>query len=256
MTLLVIFPGFVLAQQANLVRSFQIELAQQAVAVSQNYFYVINSKTIVRYEKKTGRVVTRYDGAKDGIKHLNSGIILNGKLYCANSNFPGTPMTSSIEIFDARTLEHIGNHSFGIAVQGSVTWIDRKNGYWWVGFAQYSGKNSREGKDNRWTTVVKYNKKWQQEEAWVFPDNIVKAFGTMSNSGGTWGKDGYLYCTGHDAAELYVMKVPDRGYTLQHIRTIPAPIHGQGIAIDHSEKKKLLMYGIGRPKKIVVFGIE
>ena len=243
-------------QQPTVIQRFPVALATQAVAVNKHYFYVINNSTITQYEKKTGQLKGAYDGTKAGIKHLNSGVVLNGKLYCANSNFPGVPMTSSIEIFDAATLKHIGNHSFGIAVQGSVTWIDQKNGYWWVGFAQYSGEHASSGKDNSWTTVLKFDKKWHQMEAWVFPKNVVHSFGTMSNSGGVWGKDGYLYCTGHDKNEIYVMQIPDKGYTLRYVRTIQAPIHGQGIAVDHSERDKFIMYGINKPQKIVEFEIK
>jgi hypothetical protein len=45
-------------------------------------------------------------------------------------------MTSSLEIWDAATLKHIGNHSFGIN-WGSLTWADFCDGYWWMTFANY-----------------------------------------------------------------------------------------------------------------------
>ena len=32
----------------------------------------------------------------------------------------------------------------------------------------------------------------------------------MSNSGGSWGPDGFLYLTGHDPAEIYKMRLPKR----------------------------------------------
>lgn len=237
---------FSFSQEAVEIRQYSVKEARQAVAVDKNNFYVINNSSIVKYKKSDGAIAGQWDGVKMGIRHLNSGVVINGKLYCANSNFPTIPMASSVEIFDVKTLQHAGNHSFGIATYGSLTWIDYHKGKWWAGFAQYGGKDASEGKDPSWTTVVRFNKDWQQEEAWVFPKEIVKAFGTRSNSGGAWGNDDLMYCTGHDAPELYIMKEPRTGYTLQHVGTLPVPIQGQGIAIDHSVKNRLIIYGIKR----------
>lgn len=241
--LLFMLPCFVFSQDSREIKRFKVKTAQQGVAVDADYFYVINSSSITKHLKSDGRQVAHWDGVAEGIKHLNSGNIINGKLYCANSNFPLHPMAGSVEIFDPATLQHIGSHSFGIS-NGSVTWVDEHDGFWWIGFAHYSGKHSAEGKDTRWTSLVKYTKEWAQVESWMYPENIIEAFMPMSNSGGTWGNNGYLYCTGHDREELYVMKLPKSGYTLEHVKTIPTTIHGQGIAIDRSIKNKLVIYGI------------
>lgn len=252
-----LLPAFGFGQGAKEIKRFKVDAAQQGVAVDKKYFYVINNRTIVKHRKTDGREVAKWDGTAAGIKHLNSGNIIQGKLYCASSNFPEQPMAGSIEIFDAATLKHIGSHSFGIG-NGSVTWLDKHAGFWWVGFAHYSGKYAVEGKDTRWTSLVKYSKDWAPLESWVYPANIVEAFKPMSNSGGSWSKDGYLYCTGHDKPELYVMKLPKSGYILEHVKTIPATIHGQGIAIDRTNKKKLIIYGLSEKKEatIVVNEIE
>ena len=71
-----------------------------------------------------------------------------------------------------------------------------------------------------------------------------------SNSGGMIGKDGLLYCTGHDKEELYVLQIPDKGYTLQYLKTIP--IEGQGIGLDKSVKDRLVFYGISRADNIFI----
>ena len=239
------------AQSVTEIRKFQVSEAKQAVAVDNDFFYVINNSTISKYLKADGKPGATWDGAADGIKHLNSGVVIKGKLYCANSNYPEIPMASSVEIFDAVTLQHIGSHSFGIAEHGSLTWIDQKDGFWWIGFAHYGGKESSEGRDVRWTSLVKYDQEWRELESWIFPKNIVELFTPKSNSGGAWGSDGLLYCTGHDRPELYVMKLPKSGYTLEHVRTLAAPIHGQGIAIDHSVKGKQMIYGLNRATNTV-----
>ncbi len=69
-------------------------------------------------------------------------------------------MTSSIEIWDAKTLEHIDSHSFGIN-WGSCTWADYYDGYWWASFAQYDKWESETGKGTHWTTMVKFDEKWK-----------------------------------------------------------------------------------------------
>lgn len=254
---LLIWPVAGIAQKATEIRKFKVEEAKQAVAVDADYFYEINNSTIVKHRKTNGEVVAKWDGTTQGIKHLNSGNVIDGKLYCANSNFPEQPMAGAIEFFDARTLTHIGTQSFGIG-NGSVTWIDEHDGFWWVGFAYYSGKYAVEGKDTRWTSLVKYTKDWAQVAAWIYPEEIIKAFMPMSNSGGSWSKDGYLYCTGHDKTELYVMKLPASGYTLEHVKTIQTTIHGQGIAVDRSIKDRVVIYGLSDRKEtsIVVNEIE
>ena len=238
------------SQSAGALQTFKVEEARQAVAVDARHFYVINNSTIRKYNKQDGSLVAAWDGTKEGIKHLNSGVVIKGKLYCANSNYPEIPMSSSIEIFDVNAMQHIGNHSFGIAQHGSLTWVDQKDGFWWGGFAHYAGKEASEGRDVRWTSLVKYDKSWRQLESWVFPKNLIALFTPKSNSGGAWGKD-LLYCTGHDAEELYALKLPKSGYTLEHVATIPAPIHGQGIAIDRSVKDKIVVYGIKRSENSI-----
>jgi len=248
--------GQQVSTQAREIKRFTVPEAKQAVAVDRKFFYVINNSTITRHYKESGLQDKKWDGTAEGISHLNSGVVIKRRLYCATSNFPASPMAGSIEIFDKGTLKHTGNHSFGINT-GSVTWIDKHKGCWYVGFAHYSGSGSSEGKDTRWTSVVKFNRKWQQIEAWIFPQNIIDLFSPMSNSGAAWGNDEKLYCTGHDKAEIYVMELPHTGFTLKHIKTINTPSCGQGIAFDRSVKNRKIIYGIKRDEKqVIAFGID
>jgi hypothetical protein len=230
------------AQNLEKVAHFQLKNARQGVAVDQHYFYVINNSSITKHIKENGNKVGEWNGKSLGVKHLNSGIIINDTLYCANSNYPESPMASSIEIFDPNKLKHIGSYSFGINI-GSATWIDRKDGFWYVGFAHYSGKNSSEGRDSSWTQVIKFDNKWRRLEGWMFPKNIIELFKPSSNSGATW-VDDQLYMTGHNNHELYVMELPEIGYELKYIKTLKMPAFGQGIAIDTTVKGKRFLYGI------------
>ncbi|WP_223834020.1 hypothetical protein [Spirosoma profusum] len=241
-------------QKAQEIKRFQPKLVQQGVAVDQTYFYVVNNHSLTKHTKTDGKQVAAWEDTTGLLKHMNSGVIIGQKLYCTHSNYPNVPMASSIEIFDTATLRHIGTHSFGL-FPGSVTWADFYKGYWWVAFANYSDKASAEGRDNRWTTLVKFSENWQQLEAWTFPDNVLQAFSPKSTSGGTWGTDGLIYCTGHDKPELYVLKLPERGSTLQYVKTILTISEGQAFAIDRSRKDKLVLYGITRKDNYVVVSI-
>lgn len=224
----------------------------QGVAVDGNYFYAIGNAKITKHKKTDGTFISAWDGERDSIiRHLNSGVVINNSLYCANSNFPANPMISSIEIYDTRTMKHTGSHSFGIFA-GSATWIDRHNGFWWVVFANYNGKHSSEGRDNHWTTLVKFNDSWSALESWVFPESVLQAFAPNSNSGGNWGTNELLYLTGHDKKELYIMKLPGSGYTLELVAIVAIINPGQAIAMDRSVKDKDIFYAVDRQDNSVV----
>ena len=249
--------GWVSAAQSSRelaeVARFAVPEARQGVAVDAQHFYAVTDRGIGKYDKYTGAQVARYDSPKTGpIIHLDSGVVVDGKLYAAHSNYPMEPMTSSIEIYDTASLRHIGTHSFGILL-GSLTWIDRHEGAWWAVFANYSrvfGRSPRPYGNSFWTTLVKFDDRWQQQQAWIFPDNIIQRSEPMSISGGSWGPDGHLYVTGHDHPEVYVMRLPRAGSILEHVETIPFAIHGQGIAWDRSRPG--VLYGISRPNSHVV----
>ena len=243
--------GISQAQQAKEIQRFKLSEAKQGVAVDSRYFYVINNRSITKHDKANGKQVAAFQDTTGLLKHLNSGVVIGPKLYCTHSNYPDVPMASSLEVFDTATLRHIDTHSFGL-FPGSATWADFYQGHWWVAFANYSDKASAEGRDNRWTTLVKFTGQWQQVGAWSFPANVLQAFAPKSTSGGTWGKDGLIYCTGHDKPELYVLALPDRGSTLRYIKTIPTISEGQAFAIDRSITNKLVLYGITRNDNQVV----
>jgi hypothetical protein len=69
--------------------------AHQAAAADVRYFYAIGSTSIARYDRASGMRA----GASTGpAKHLNSGFLYEGKLYCAHSNYPRTPELSQIKV--------------------------------------------------------------------------------------------------------------------------------------------------------------
>jgi len=239
-------------QKIETVRTFQANNVKQAVAVDQQYFYVINNAEIVKFDKSTGEQIGSWKDTSGNIIHLNSGVIIDDKLYCANSNYPETPMASSIEIFDPVSLQPVGSHSFGIDI-GSATWIDWYEGYWYVAFAHYTGGGGIPGKTNQWTQLVRYSPDWNRVGGWIFPKDLILKFGNYSNSGGIFTKEGKIYTTGHDSKELYILELPQQGYTLKWVATLPAPFEGQGIAQDPLDPD--IFYGISRSKSQVISGV-
>lgn len=237
------------------ITTFNADEARQGIAVDEDYVYVVGTQQIGKYDKKSQKRLKHWQGAEEGpIIHLDSGVIFEGKLYCAHSNYPQIPMTSSVEVWDAQTLEHISSHSFAI-YKGSCTWVDRFAGFWWASFAHYNKLKEQTGKGSEWTTVVKFDDQWRELQSWVFPKDVYERFGRMSNSGGSWGPDSLLYCTGHDNAEVYAMRIPQMGSVLQLVSIIPIEIFGQGIAWDRS--KPGMIYGIRKKEgKVIISKIN
>jgi hypothetical protein len=229
------------------IGEFTVREANQGVGVDRHHFYAVDNQTIGKYDKRSGMLVKKWQGDKQGpILHLDSAMLMDGKLYAAHSNYPEWPMTSSLEIFDTETMEHVGTHSFGIQ-WGSLTWSDWHEGHWWMTFANYDrllgpGKTPYGHKAN--TVMVKFTKDFRPVQSWTLPKAILDRFEDMSNSGGSWGPDGYLYLSGHDPAELYRMRLPKAGSVLELVDTIPMNIRGQGIAWDRSQSG--VIYGIIR----------
>ena len=239
------------SQELDSLEAYKAPLARQAVAVDANFLYAINNTGIEKLDKFTGESIKIWKDTTGSLKHLNSGIILEGKLYCAHSNFPDSPMSSSIEVFDPDELQPIESYSLGIDI-GSATWIDWHNGHWYVAFAHYSESGKEPGKNNHWTQLVKFTKDWERVGGWIFPKELLNRFGVMSNSGGFITKEGTVYITGHDNKELYRLEFPTMGYTLKWINTISAPFEGQGIAQDPKDEK--VIYGISRSKGQIIKG--
>lgn len=229
------------------IGEFQVPEANQGVGVDDKYFYAVDNQTIGKYDKKTGALVKKWAGDKKGpILHLDSALVMDGKLYAAHSNYPEWPMTSSVEIFDAETLQPVGSHSFGI-LYGSLTWVDWKDGHWWMTFANYDkpfGPDKTKYGNKLNTVMVKFTKDFVPVQSWTLPKALLDRFEDMSNSGGSWGPDGYLYLTGHDPAELYRVRLPKAGSVLEVVDIIPMNVRGQGIAWDKSQPGEI--YGIIR----------
>lgn len=226
--------------------------ANQAAAVDATHFYGIGNHALVKHRRDGGERVAEWIGPRGGpIVHFNSGFVEGNRLVLAHSNFPQLPMASSLEIHDTRTLAPVSSHSLGIRL-GSLTWATRYRGFWWACFANYNDSGTTPGFDQRWTHVGQFDDAWQMRQSWLFPPQVIATWGDSACSGGDWGEDGLLYVTGHDAPELYVLRLPRQGVTLEYVTTIDVPFEGQGWAWDRSARGDRVIWGISRARQQVV----
>ena len=216
------------------LRRFKAPEARQGVAVDREFFYAITNHAIGKYRKDTGARVAGWEGPDGGpIIHINAGIIFDGRLYGVHSNYPGVPMLSSLEIFDPATLQHTGTHSFG-RMDGSFTWLDRRNGRWLACFVHYGNKGAEPSRDSAWTQIIEFDSEWRRTAGWALPADLIDRFGGRgySAAGGAFGPGGHLYVTGHDNTEMYVLDFPEAGSVMRWIATFPIPAEGQAFCFD------------------------
>ncbi len=228
---------------ATEIRRWKAPEARQGAAVDAAHFYAIVNSRIGKYRKTDGVKVAEWVGDRIAIRHLNSCLVEKTDLVCANSNYPQTPMASSVEIFDTRTMRHLRSIPLGVR-DGSLTWVERRGNRWWAAFANYDAPRSHLGRTHRDTKIVIFNDDWAEIGGYALPDSLLQRLPPNSISGGSFGPDGLLYLTGHDAPELYVVRIPTQGPILEHVATIPAPLDGQAWAWDRTAPRTI--YGITR----------
>jgi hypothetical protein len=234
---------------ARTLRVYDAPDADQGVAVDSKFFYPVDNTVVAKFEIATGTFIDRWAGPRDGlIHHLNSCLADGGRLWCANSNYPATPMGSSIEVFDANTLGHVDSHSLGMLDEGSLTWFDRYRGGWIAGFAHYDG-NGLKFKDHSFSNVVTFDGEWRRTGGWLFPESVIQRMAPDAASGGAIGPDGWLYLLGHDRPEMYVVARPSMGPTLIHVATIDLEAEGQ--AFSWAQDGTRSIFTIDRRKHLV-----
>lgn len=234
---------------AKVLRRYPNTHASQGVAVDARSIYAVSNSTIVKFDKRTGAKLAEWSGDPKRYPHVNSCAVIAADLVCASSNYPETPMRSSVEVFDPKTMRPVRSIALE-AAPGSVTWIDRHDGRWWAAFANYDGRGGEPGRDHSFTALVSYDDGWKALDHWRFPAAVLERLAPRSTSGGGFGEDGLLYATGHDRPELYALRVPRGGGELALVTTLPIAVDGQAIAWDHGQGRHL--YGIGRATGEVV----
>jgi hypothetical protein len=203
-------------------QKFKVPEAYQAAAADEKFFYAIASEKIARYDRASGEKLATSIGEA---KHLNSGFLWKGKLFCAHSNYPRTPEQSEIRVLDPDSMKLDTFKDFG-NFGGSLTWAVRKGKEpgWWCNFAHYGAANDQ-------TFLIRFDDEWKEQGRWTYPREVLRQIGTASISGGLW-RDDTLFVTDHDHRRLYKLKVPSKGKVLEYVGQDAAPFTGQGIAAD------------------------
>jgi hypothetical protein len=218
--------------------AFSSPYATQAAAADEHFVFAVSNKVIAKLDRATGAglALSRGEAA-----HLNSAILLEGRLYAAHSNFPLKPEQSDIRVLNPETMKLEVFHRFENP-PGSLTWMLRREGSWWCHFAGY-------GTEKKKSCLVRFDAGWKETGRWNYPEALMKEWGMMSLSGGIWQGD-VLLATGHDKKVIYRLKVPAAGGSVEWFGSMPSPFPGQGIAAD---PKTGGLVGIDRARKLVLF---
>jgi hypothetical protein len=244
-------PPVVQTGTAKQVREYNTPEARQGVAVDVHHVYAIVNTIIGKYDKATGELISRWTSPREGpIRHINSCYAADGKLWCANSNFPEVPMGSSIEVIDTETMQHVDSHSLGIMEEGSLTFFEPYQDGFIAGFAHYDAKGGTGYKNSRYGAIATYDAKWRRTGGWLIPESVQARMAPHAASGGSIGPDGLLYLLGHDRTELYVLAKPRLGPVLMHLATIEIAAEGQALAWDRTVAGRRL-YAISRPNGVI-----
>lgn len=235
---------------ARTIRTFNAPEARQGVAADPRHFYAVDNTVVAKYDIATGRRVSGWTGPRSGlVRHLNSCLADATRLRCANSNYPQTPMASSVEVFDTATMTHVESHSLGMNDEGSLTWFDRFRDGWLAGFAHYDQNGGVPFRNHRFSSVVTFDAGWRRTGGWLFPASALERMAPYAASGGAIGPDGWLYLLGHDRPEMYVVARPSMGPALIHLATIALEAEGQ--AFSWAQDGSRTVFTIDRRKGLV-----
>lgn len=237
MSILAILAAALMLPPAEEIRRIPAAEARQGVVADERFVYAVSNSEIGRYDRRNGQRTAHWAGDPQLFIHMNSCTIVTREMVCAASNFPATPMASSVEWFDLRTLRHVRSRSIGPG-RGSLTWLEWADGSWWACFANYDGRGGDAGRDHTRTVLVRYDKNFAEQESWLFPEPVLERFAPHSSSGGAI-RNGLLYVTGHDRPEVYVLQLPTAGSRLVHLATIPITTPGQAIQWDKADSGTL-----------------
>jgi len=212
--------------------------ASQAAAADERFVYAVSSTDIAKLDREGGKELAVSTGKA---AHLNSAVLIDGKVYSAHSNFPLKPEQGDIRVLDPKTMKLEVFHQFENP-PGSITWVLKREGSWWCHFAGYALEKEK-------SCLVRFDAEWKETGRWSYPPELMKDWGAMSLSGGIWQGD-VLLATGHDKKLIYRLRVPEKGGMIEWQGSIPSPFPGQGIAAD---PKTGGLVGIDRKRKAVIF---
>lgn len=208
--------------------------ARQGVAADADHLYAIDNTTLAQYRKSTGARVSLWTCPPgEPLLHLNAATVVDGVLYGAHSNYPAVPHRSSIHAWSTAPLQHSSRKDLG-ETDGSLTWLARHGSQWVACFAHYGNRGGAPNRGPEHTRIVALDANWNELRTWSVSPQLMRQVGRRgySLSGGAFGPGGFLYVTGHDEKELYVLQFSSATDTLPWIATVAIPAEGQAFAFD------------------------
>lgn len=224
-------------------RSMIAPEARQGVASDGQHVFAVDNSNIGKYVIRNGRQIAHFDGDPANFPHLNSCTLARQELVCASSNYPAPVHRGTVEFFDPATLAHLRSVALP-QNPGSLTVLDRRGEHWWAVFAHYDGKGGTKERDHHDTLLARLDENFAVQQQWTLPTSILARLAPRSISGASWNENGFLYVSGHDKPEIYVLALPEQGSVMHHVATIPVAFFGQ--AIDFDPGDPTLLWSIDR----------
>jgi len=226
---------------AELLREYDAPLARQGVTVDAISFFAISDTAVARHARRGGREIARWQSVgRAGVAHLGGCVVTGlGELVCANSNFPARPTAGSIEWFDPATLAPKRSRSLG-PTDGVLVWIDELADGWLAGFAHSTGPGDASGRDARHTRIVRYDRYWIEQDAWLLPEPVYTRLGPRGLTGGSVGPEGLLYVGGDATGELHALARPAQGPILVHVASVGSIEADRAFAWDRDGDERLI----------------
>ena len=114
------------------IAEFSIPEANQGIGVDDRHFYAVDNRVIGKYDKKTGKLVKKWEGDKKGPIMPPRQRDADGRQDLRRAlQLPRVADDELARDLRRRDVEHVGTHSFGIQ-WGSLTWVDWHDNHWWM----------------------------------------------------------------------------------------------------------------------------
>jgi len=201
-----------------------------SVAIDDSNFYTISNDTVTKYKKKNGKQMVQQ---KFPSKQLKVGKMINGDLVIANCSKNKNVLLwlnpNDLSIIDALPLTFI---------EGTVLWIDRYWGEWWVSTVEHNKLH-----------IYCFDDEFQLKGYWRYPK------GTPVNvTGGGWFGE-YLCVSLKDSPEMIAMELDGDKVNATFIKKIQVCFEGHGFVFEQKHGH-VYVWGILDNNKVVRCPVE
>ena len=202
-------PPLIEQLEATEVGRYHAQEARQGAAADADHIYAIVNFIIGQYDKTSGKLIQRWQGSRGG------------------------PIRHLNSCFAENRKLYCANSNFPeVPMASSIEVFD-------TGTLKHRQSLSLGILDEGSLT-------WFDR----LDDGWLAGFAHYDADGGLSYKDHrFLYLTGHDRPEMYVLAAPAMGPKLEHVATIAIDVEGQAFAWDKSEER--VVVGISRPNSEV-----